>query len=81
VCEAKTEKVSDRLIASLRRKISSIIFSKRGEKHGERSETKVAKLAGVSRSRINKGIEELEYSAKPHSSEGGSGGGRKSKKE
>ena len=53
---------------------------------GRGAKVKVAKLAGVSRVRINKGIEELESTAKPYSPEKRkkirkSGGGRKPQEE
>ncbi len=74
------------LLPHLDEKSARLFLASEAKSMGRGAKVKVAKLAGVSRARINKGIEELESSAKPHSSEKGkkirtSGGGRKSQKE
>ena len=74
------------LLPHLDEKSARLFLASEAKSMGRGAKVKVAKLAGVSRARINKGIEELESSAKPHSSEKGKkirtpGGGRKSQKE
>ena len=74
------------LLPHLDEKSARLFLASEAKSMGRGAKVKVAKLAGVSRTRINKGIEELESSSKPHSSEKGkkirtAGGGRKSQKE
>lgn len=74
------------LLPHLDEKSARLFLASEVKSMGRGAKVKVAKLAGVSRVRINKGIEELESSAKPHSSEKRKkirkpGGGRKTQKE
>ena len=74
------------LLPHLDEKSARLFLASEVNSMGRGAKVKVAKLAGVSRVRINKGIEELESSAKPHSPEKRKkirkpGGGRKPQKE
>ena len=74
------------LLPHLDEKSARLFLASEVKSMGRGAKVKVAKLAGVSRVRINKGIEELESSEKPYGSEKRKkirkpGGGRKTQKE
>ena len=74
------------LLPHLDEKSTRLFLASEVKSMGRGAKVKVAKLAGVSRVRINKGIEELESTAKPYSPEKRkkirkSGGGRKPQEE
>jgi len=74
------------LLPHLDEKSARLFLASEVKSMGRGAKVRVAKLAGVSRVRINKGIEELETSEKLYSSEKRKkirkpGGGRKTKKE
>jgi len=74
------------LLPHLDERSARLFLASEAKSMGRGAKVKVAKLAGVSRTRINKGIEELGPNTKPHVSGKGKkirnpGGGRKSQKE
>jgi len=74
------------LLPHLDERSARLFLASEAKSMGRGAKVKVAKLAGVSRTRINKGIEELGSNTKPHVSGKGKkirnpGGGRKSQKE
>ena len=74
------------LLPHLDEKTARLFLASEAKSMGRGAKVKVAKLAGVSRARINKGIKELESGIKPSDADKGQktrrpGGGRKSQEE
>ena len=86
ITDIQLQKKYQMLLPHLDEKSARLFLASEVKSMGRGAKVKVAKLAGVSRVRINKGIEELGSSAKPHSLEKRKkirkpGGGRKTQKE
>ena len=86
ITDAQLRKKYQILLPHLDEKSARLFLASEAKSMGRGAKVKVAKLAGVSRTRINKGIAELESSVKPSISERRKktrkpGGGRKAHKE